>query len=392
MGVTAPQGFRAAGIHCGIKTETKENQALDLALVESMQESAYSAAVFTSNKLAAAPVVVSKKHLVKSQGKTRAVIINSGCANAATGQAGETDARQTCEKTAQELNASTNEILVCSTGLIGYQLPVKKILQSIPELVASLSEEGASQAAKAIMTTDTKPKEHLEAGNGFLVGGMAKGAAMLAPDMATMLAVITTDAICESPEENLPKILKRAVDESFNSLSVDGVQSTNDTVILLANGLSGEKPVADIQKAVTKTCQNLAHMMAEDAEGATRTVGIHIFGAPDNDAGDIAARHLANSVLLKCSWYGGDPYWGRLASELGASGIAVDLSRLSLGYGRFTVFERGAESHFDKSQLAEYMSGRHLDVHVNLGLGNGEGYMLACDLGYGYIDENSKTS
>ncbi len=388
MGVAAPKGFRAAGIHCGIK----ENQALDLALVESIEKPAHSAAAFTSNKLAAAPVLVSRKHLAKSQGKTRAVIINSGCANAATGQAGEVDARQTCEKTAQELNASTNEILVCSTGLIGYQLPVKKILQSIPELAASLSEEGASHAAKAIMTTDVKPKEHLETGSGFLVGAMAKGAAMLAPNMATMLAVITTDAICENPGENLPKILKRAADESFNSLSVDGVQSTNDTVILLASGLSGEKPVADIQKAVTKTCQNLAYMMAEDAEGATRTVGIHVFGALDDDAADAAVRYLANSVLLKCSWHGGDPYWGRLASELGASGVAVDLNRLSLGYGRFVVFEKGAESHLNKSELAEYMSSRHLDVHINLGLGNGEGYMLACDLGHGYIDENSKTS
>lgn len=422
MSITKPQGFLAAGMNVGIKSQVKsqvKSGELDLALVavqdvensnvENSTQKIVASAVFTSNRVQAAPVIISTKHLEQSR-QIKAIILNSGCANAATGAAGVADAIAMCEGVAKELGVSAEEVLVCSTGLIGYGLPIEKILSGIPSLVQGLNLDGA-QAAKAIMTTDTKPKEHFELGDGFVVGGMAKGAAMLAPNMqspksatspksaagpksATMLAVITTDASCENAEVNFDKILQTAVDASFNKLSVDGVQSTNDTVILLSNGRAGEKPVDEILAGVQKTCEALAYMMADDAEGATKTIRLHIGGASDEAAADFVGRYLADSLLLKCSWFGGDPYWGRLVSEIGATGAEFDMSKLSLSYGEHVVFESGAEVEISDStkELADYMSGSHLDIYIELGAGNAEANILTTDLGHGYIDENSKTS
>ena len=388
MSVTAPKGFIASGIHCGIK----DSGDLDLALVAAEGKPADSAAVFTTNMLQAAPVLVSRANLKNSKQKTKAVILNSGCANAATGDQGLEAAEAMCAKTGEGLGVEPEEVLVCSTGLIGYQLPVEKIYSGIPSLLEQASGLGHNLAARAICTTDTQEKECSIDASGFSVGAMAKGAAMLSPQMATMLAVITTDAACKHPARDLKDILAQAADKSFNKLSVDGVQSTNDTVILLSSGKAGEQPKDAIAEAVTEACQNLACQMAGDAEGGTKTIQLYIEGAPSDALAEEAARYIVNSMLIKCSWYGGDPYWGRLASELGAVGIAVDLDRLSIKYGEHLAFKGNSEIQPDLSALSKYMSGPHLDVYLDLGLGSGRGYMLTCDLGHGYIDENSQTS
>lgn len=401
MSITKPQGFVAAGINSGIK----DNGNLDLALValedtlhtlsgaNDMSPQIVATAVFTTNKSQAAPVLVSKEHLKQNKQQAKAVILNSGCANAATGEKGKADALEMCKTTASSLGIDTSEVLVCSTGLIGYDLPMEKILSGIPNLVKELSVEAGTQAAKAIMTTDTKHKEHFETGDGFTVGGMAKGAAMLEPNMATMLAVITTDATCENPETNMTEILKKAVASSFNKMSVDGVQSTNDTVILLSNGRAGEKPVAAIAESVQKTCEALAYMMADDAEGATKVVKLFVSGARDEASANQLGKYLANSLLLKCSWYGADPYWGRLVSEIGAFGVEAD--KLSLSYGENTIFKNGEKvelSEAEQSSLDKYMSGKDLEIGVDLGVGTDSTTILTTDLGHGYIDENSQTS
>ncbi len=444
MSVTKPKGFLAAGMHCGIKDSTS-NSNLDLALVavelavdnnsisdnssnassgnepskgDNVSTGATTAAVFTSNKVQAAPVLVSKKHLSKSKNQVKAVILNSGCANAATGELGDQNAISMCKGVAKEIGANPEEVLVCSTGLIGFQLPIENILGAIPELVSSLggNSDNSSKAAKAIMTTDTKPKEHFIEGAGFCVGGMAKGAAMLSPDMlapdmgppsATMLSVVTTDAKCE-PDE-LQSILNEAVGNSFNKLTVDGVQSTNDTVILMSSGLAGTKPKADVLDAVQKVCQELAYMMAADAEGATKVVALNISGAGDDKEAELIGKYLANSLLLKCSWHGADAYWGRLASEIGAAcskmNIELDYSKLSFSYGEHTVFEKGEALDLTSDQaeaLSNYMKEEHIDIYIGLsgrgredeneGDKKGTAKVLTTDLGYGYIDENSQTS
>jgi glutamate N-acetyltransferase/amino-acid N-acetyltransferase len=388
VSVTAAKGFTAAGLACGIKPSGDPDLSL-LATADGRPTSA--AAVFTQNKMTAAPVVTTNAHLTLTGGRAAAVVLNSGCANAATGAPGVADAQAMCAAVATELGCATEEVLVCSTGLIGYRLPMDAILDGIPKLVAARSVDGGSDAAEAMRTTDTHRKEVVVEGAGFVVAGMAKGAAMLAPDMATMLAVLTTDADVEP--EALTDVLRAGVAESFNALSTDGCTSTNDTVILLASGAAGApSDPAAFAAAVAEACLDLAKQMAGDAEGHTKVVEVRVTGALSDDEARAGARKVAESQLVKCSWYGRDPYWGRVASELGTAGIAFEPEKLTVRYGDLVVAEQGVSAAVDAAALAAYMAQDHLEVTAHLGLGDGTARILTNDLTHAYIDENMGTS
>ena len=390
MSVTAAAGFVANGVACGIKPSGD----LDLSLVATVDGAPVSAAaVFTQNKMTAAPVVTTNAHLTLSGGRAAAVILNSGCANAATGQPGLADAQRTTELVAAELGCTAEEVLVCSTGLIGYALPMDAVAGGVAALVAerSATPEGGAAAAEAIRTTDTHRKETVVRGDGFTVGGMAKGAAMLAPNMATMLAVLTTDAAVEPAA--LADILRAAVAESFNAMSSDGCTSTNDTVVLMASGLAG--PPNDLhafRDAVAAACLDLATQMVGDAEGHTKVVRVRVTGALSDDEARAGARKVAESQLVKCSWYGRDPYWGRVASELGSAGIAFEADKLSVRYGDLLVAEHGVTVEVDPGAMAAYMAQEQIEVIAHLGLGDGVARILTNDLTHAYVDENMGTS
>ena len=389
MSVTAAAGFTAHGLACGVK----DSGAADLALVATADGKAVpAAAVFTQNRMTAAPVVVSRTHLERSGGRAAAVVLNSGCANAATGDLGVADAEEMCALVAAELACDAHEVLVCSTGLIGYALPMGAIRSGIGPLVRDRagSPESAIAAAEAIRTTDTVRKQSVARSGGVVVGGMAKGAAMLAPDMATMLAVLTTDAAADP--STLHKVLAAAVDESFNALSVDGCTSTNDTVVLLASGQGGAVDPERLADAVTEVCLDLATQMAGDAEGHTKVVRVRVTGAASADEARRGARKVAESQLVKCSWYGRDPYWGRIASELGSAGITFDPARLRVQYGDVVVAEGGVTIAHDTAALTTYMAQPYLEVVSDLGIGDGAAAVLTNDLTHAYIDENMGTS
>ncbi len=388
-GVTAAAGFVAAGATCGLK----ESGAPDLALVATEDGEAVScAAVFTANQLSAAPVRTSHMHLAATGGHASAVVINSGNANAATGAKGRADAEAMCESVAAHLAGPVEEVLVCSTGLIGIPLPIDVVVGGIPALMAARGSSGAhgAAAAEAMRTTDTHRKEAVAHAGAARVGGMAKGAAMLSPDMATMLAVLTTDA--EADPETLQEVLEAAVGASFNSLDVDGCTSTNDTVILMASGRAGAVDIEALRSAVTAVCTDLATQMAGDAEGSTKTVRIEVTGAAsDVDANDVA-RKIARSQLVKCSFYGEDPYWGRVASEAGSAGAAFDPDRVQISYGGTIVADGGIAVGHDTAAVAAHLAERDLVVGVDLGLGSGSAHVLTNDLTHAYIDENMGTS
>lgn len=384
MSVTAPAGFEAAGVACGIKP----GGAADLALVavalgpDGRRRAVPAAATFTANRAPAAPVQVSREHLAASGGRAAAVVLNSGNANAATGSQGRKDALSAAGEVARELAVSPQEVLVCSTGLIGIPMPAGVVEAGVALLVAGLAgdQEGAGRAARAIMTTDTRPKEVVVpgAGGAWHVGGMAKGAAMLAPDMATMLAVLTTDA--EASPEDLASSLREAVSASFNELTVDGSCSTNDTVVVLASGASGRAPArSELASALAEACSDLASQMAADAEGGTRVARVVVTGA-------------AQSQLFQCSLHGADPYWGRVVAELGAAGVEMDPDRVSVAYGGVVVCAGGVAVGHDAGAVAAHMSGPRVEVAADLGLGPGRAAVLTTDLSPGYIAENMRPS
>jgi len=392
VSVTAAAGFVAAAGAVGIKADG----APDLALVATADGRPVPAAgVFTSNLAAAAPVQVSREHLVRSAGRAAAVVLTSGNANAATGEAGVHAAKGLCEVVARALGADVLEVLVCQTGLIGVPFPVG-VLDAAAGVVSARApgEEAGRAAAEAIMTTDTVRKEavvQVEGGRGpCVVGGMAKGAAMLAPHMATMLAVLTTDA--EASPGTLHALLRDAVDTTFNRVSVDGCTSTNDTVLLLASGRAGPVPGDRLGAAVGEVCQSLAEQMVADAEGATKVARVVVTGAASDADAHAAARKVAGSLLVKCSLNGADPYWGRVVSELGSAGVAFELDRTSVSYGGIEVCAGGVAAPHDVRAVAAHMAGKVVEIACDLGLGSGEGAVLATDLGHGYIDENRTTS
>jgi glutamate N-acetyltransferase/amino-acid N-acetyltransferase len=382
----------AAGVACGIKAAG----VADLALVATADHRPVPvAATFTTNRAPAAPVVASRAHLAATGGRAAAVVLNSGNANAATGASGSADAERTCALVAAELGCAPEEVLVCSTGLIGIPLPMGPLVAGIPALVAALDPDGGAAAAQAILTTDTGAKETLVAGPGFTVGGMAKGAAMLGPAMvdppaATMLAVLTTDAAAEPAQ--LQAALDAGVAASFDAISTDGACSTNDTVLLFASGAAGPVDGVALAAAVALACTELAEQMVADAEGATKVVRVQVTGAATADDARRAARRVAESQLCKCSWYGEDPYWGRIVSELGASGAAFDPDRVAVAYGGIVVCAGGVAAAHDAAAVATVMAGGRIVVAADLGLGSAAAEVLTCDLTPGYIDENMRTS
>ena len=387
MSVTDTPGFVASGVTCGIKP----SGAPDLAMVATADGAAVTAAgVFTSNRMTAAPVLVCREHLTTTGGRAAAVVLNSGNANAATGAQGMADARRMAAATAADLGCAAEEVLVCSTGWIGYPLPMDAILGGIPEATAALSDDGGAAAAEAIMTTDTVPRTTTVFGGGFTVGGIAKGAAMLEPNMATMLAVLTTDA--EVDATTATELLRAAVGTSFNCLTVDGAESTNDTVLLLASGSAGPADPGALGAALAEACLSLAVQMADDAEGSTKTVFLTVTGAADDAEAAKGARDTANCQLVKCSWYGEDPYWGRIAAEMGAAGIAFDPDTITISYGGQVVYADGETRPVDEAALKAHMAGRTLDLDVDLGQGTGTARVVTTDLSHAYIDENMRTS
>ncbi len=392
MSVTAARGFVAAGGAIGIKG----GGVPDLAVVATADGQAVPVAgVFTANRAAAAPVRVSRTHLGKSAGRAAAVVLSSGNANAATGSTGLDAAERLCALVASGVGAAPEEVLVCQTGLIGVPFPLD-VLDAVGSVVAARAsgQEAGRAAAEAIMTTDTVLKEavvHVDAGGlRCTVGGMAKGAAMIAPNMATMLAVVTTDA--EVSPGTLHALLRDAADASFNRISVDGCTSTNDTVLLLASGEAGPVPGDRLGQAVADVCGELAEQIVADAEGATKVARIVVTGAMSDAEAHAAARKVASSLLVKCSLNGADPYWGRVVSELGSSGVHFELDRTSVAYGGVVVCARGAAVPHDERAVAAHMAGRTVEVSCNLGMGPGRGAVLTTDLGHGYIDENRATS
>jgi glutamate N-acetyltransferase/amino-acid N-acetyltransferase len=389
VSVTAPKGFVASGGSAGIKA----GGVPDVAIVATEDGKAVPAAgVFTANLAAAAPVQVSRLHLELTGGRAAGVILTSGNANAATGEPGRAAAKSLCAQTAQGIGAAPEEILVCQTGLIGIPFPLEEAGPRVRPIVdgRSAAPESAACAARAIMTTDTKPKTALVQADGFRVGAMAKGAAMLAPHMATMLALCTTDAAVDPG--TLGSALRAAVDASFNSMTVDGCTSTNDTVLVLASGRAATPSLAALTDALRQACGSLAEQMVDDAEGATKVAHIRVTGAASDGAAHVAARKVADSMLVQCSLNGEDPYWGRVVSELGSAGVAFDMERVSVAYGGVVVCARGVAATHDAAAVAIHMGGRHVEILCDLGLGDGAAAVLGTDLGYGYIDENRTTS
>ncbi len=387
MSVTSARGFVAAGVHAGIKASGD----LDLALVATYDGAPVAAAaVFTQNLAAAAPVQVCRAHLAATSGHAAAVVLNSGNANAATGAPGLAVAEETCGLVATGIGCAPEEVLVCSTGLIGIPMGAEPFRSGVPAAVAGLAAGGGPRAAEAIMTTDTVRKEAAATGSGITVGGMAKGAAMLAPNMATMLAVLTVDIDVEPGV--LQRSLQAAVDVSFNRLTVDGSTSTNDTVIVLAGGGSGEAGPAVLTELLTEVTTSLASQMCGDAEGATKVVRVRVTGAASDQEAAAAARKIAQSQLVKCSWYGRDPYWGRVLSELGSAGVRLDLDRLSIAYGDEVVSRGAVEVDHDGDAVARHMAGRHVHLTCDLGVGTGAWWLLTNDLTHAYVDENMGTS
>jgi glutamate N-acetyltransferase/amino-acid N-acetyltransferase len=386
MSITAAEGFVAAGCHAGVK-----RRRYDMALLATDdRRPVTAAAVFTQNKFFAPPVAASRERLAANGGQAAAVIVNSGNANAGTGAAGRADSEAMCKAAAEALGVDAADVLVCSTGIIGTPLPMDNILTATPKLAKKLSVGGAHDAAKGILTTDHVAKETLVQGSTFTLGGMAKGCGMIAPNMATMLAFLTTDA--DVPQKELQRILRDASERTFNTLNVDGATSTNDTVILLASGRRGRPDMAEFADAVHRACEDLTFQMARDAEGMTKMVALTVSGAASDAEARIAAKNIAENNLVKCSWYGGDPYWGRLLAAAGSSGIAFEAEKAIVSYGGIIVSRAGTNADHDHEAVRVHMKQERIEIEVALGLGKGSAKVIGIDLGPGYIKENAKTS
>jgi glutamate N-acetyltransferase/amino-acid N-acetyltransferase len=389
-GITAPQGYVAAGVSAGIK-----EKGLDLAVVFSSHP-ASAAAVFTLNRVQAAPVLLSKEYLKSSRGRMRAVLVNSGCANACTGERGMKDARVSARCLASHLKVEPQRILVASTGVIGSFLPMPGMVKGISAAVSALNSKGGIAAAQAIMTTDTREKyfavEGRIGGRTVRIGGMAKGAGMIHPRMATMIAVLTTDA--QIPPGELNRLLRHAADRTFNCLTVDGDTSTNDTALILANGASGAV-VADSRaksffgKGLVMVCEELARSVARDGEGATKFVEILVRGSSDFNNARRVAKAIANSSLVKTALYGEEFNWGRILSAVGSSGVGFDPDRIRLSLNGIPVFRNGSPVASTRSRAEKAMRAHDLLIEVDLGGGRASARVWTCDLSREYVDINA---
>ena len=389
--ITRPRGFRAAGVACGIKPGRP-----DLALIAA-ERACPAAAVFTTNLAPAAPVVLSRRHLVA--GRARAVVVNAGCANAATGMRGMEDARRMAELVGAGLECPAEEIVVASTGVIGVPLPMDRVRAGIAAALGALAAEGGADAARAILTTDTRPKE---AGAEVALGGclarigaMAKGAGMIAPRMATMLAFFTTDAAIE------PGLLKAAlvdaVGESLNRVTVDGDTSTNDMALILASGAAGNEPIRDpgpaydaFRAGLTGVAREIALMIVRDGEGVTRVAEVRVEGARDTAEADRIARAVAESLLVKTALHGGDPNWGRILAAVGRAGVPVDDRRVDIFLGDVWVAEGGSARDYSEEQArAALIAEDPVRIRIRLNAGAASSWMLTSDISKAYVDINA---
>ncbi|WP_318204488.1 bifunctional glutamate N-acetyltransferase/amino-acid acetyltransferase ArgJ [Streptomyces sp. SCL15-4] len=382
MSVTAAKGFTAAGIAAGIK----ENGNPDLALVVNNGPRRAAAGVFTSNRVKAAPVLWSEQ--VLKSGLLSAVVLNSGGANACTGPKGFQDTHATAEKTAEVLGRGAIEVAVCSTGLIGVLLPMDKVLKGVETAAAALSEHGGEKAALAIKTTDTVHKTSVVTRDGWTVGGMAKGAGMLAPGLATMLVVLTTDADLES--EVLDKALRAATRVTFDRVDSDGCMSTNDTVLLLASGSSGRTPdYDDFAEAVRRVCDDLGRQLIGDAEGASKEIKVEVINAATEEDAVEVGRSIARNNLLKCAIHGEDPNWGRVLSAIGTTRAAFEPDRLNVAINGVRVCENGS---FGEDRDLVDMRYREVHIVADLAAGTETATIWTNDLTADYVHENSAYS
>jgi len=401
VAVTFPRGWRAGSAACGIKAFTAGASAIpsgqkdDLAVVFS-DRPCDAAGVFTTNKVKSATIVIDQLHL--RQNRVQAVVINSGNANACTGAQGYKDALQMAKLTADRLDLDPPQVVVSSTGVIGRYLPMDAVKTGIAAACASLTEAGGEGAAKAIMTTDTVPKQSTGVvqigGVEVRVGGMCKGSGMIHPNMATMLAYVTSDAAVEPGF--LSQIVKRVADGSFNQVTVDGDSSTNDSFLVLANGAAGNPPVAAgtpeaeaLEAALLAVARDLARQIARDGEGATRLITVGVSGGASSEEARMAARAVASSSLVKTAIHGGDPNWGRIVCALGYSGAELAIDRLELSIAGLTVFSRGAGQPVDLDAVRAAFEQPEILIHAELGLGEGSAEAWGCDLSEEYVRINA---
>lgn len=392
--VTAARGFLAAGVACGIKQSGKP----DLGLLV-CPSGATTAAVFTTNKIVSAAVQVSKEHV--KRGKTYGVVVNSGNANACTGNKGLKNAIKMCSETAKHIEEPPRSVLVASTGIIGEQLPISRIVKGVSRAADKLSASasGGLDFAKAIMTTDTRPKQAVRrlevSGAEVTIAGAVKGAGMIGPNMATTLCFITTDAAIAKPL--LAKALKGAIGESLNKLTVDRHQSTNDTAIILASGLAANRPIVTecprykrFAKMLMDLCDDLARQMALDAEGTTQIFKVVVNGAATKADAAKAARAIADYPLVKCAVHGGDPNWGRIICAVGSVGVKLNPEKLSCKLGPITVFRNGAPAKFDREKASKVVSQTEHTITVDLGAGKQSDFCYGCDLTAEYVRINAE--
>jgi len=381
-GVTAAQGYLAGSVYCGIKASNADRP--DIALIHSTDESV-AAATFTTNRVKAAPVRVSMMHL--RGGDVRAIVANAGNANACTGLVGIENAKRMAEAAGNALGIKARQVMVCSTGRIGVQLPIEKMETAIQTLPAALAADGSNRAAQAIMTSDTFPKEIA------VECEIAKGAGMIDPNMATMLSFITTDAVID--KKQLQCALSVSVEQSFNRITVDGDMSTNDTVIMLANGAAGNKPLRHgkpgfkvFQRALDHVTKHLARMIVEDGEGVTKFVEVHVNGAATLSDARRAAEAVANSTLTKCAWFGGDPNWGRIMDALGYSGAKLREEVIDIFYDGIIAVRGGMPSKTPFAKLQEIVAQKRFTITIDLHLGRAEYSVFTTDLSTDYVRLN----
>ncbi|MBN1293818.1 MAG: bifunctional glutamate N-acetyltransferase/amino-acid acetyltransferase ArgJ [Candidatus Latescibacteria bacterium] len=391
-GITAPEGFRAGVAECSIKKPGRPDLTVILSDVP-----ASCAGMFTSNRIKGAPVLVSRENVKK--GSARAIIANSGNANVCNGEDGLEAAVAMTGETARLIGCDSTEVLVASTGVIGRPFPIEKVLRGIPQAIKNLSNEGSNMAARAIMTTDTVPKEtaveiDIE-GVPVKIGAIAKGSGMINPDMATMFCFITSDISIS--QKALRKALKIAVDKSFNCITVDGDMSTSDTVLMLANGKAGNALLKSRSRhfdtfadGLSEVCLRMAKALIKDGEGATRFITIQVTGAAGKDDAIRAGMAVANSALFKTACFGSDPNWGRIICAAGYSGVPIDENHITISINGVTLFEIGRVLPMDEKKLREEMSGSEITVTLNLGMGHAEATIYTSDLSYEYIKINAE--